>query len=115
MTSGEARGGTKHELDDFLERAERQLIRDYGWIPVWLGVAMIAGGFAHIVMRGEFIFSLTVMIFGSLVFSLGLVLRHRSSRRVLDFARLIAARPEVHIHVDQLHLPNDPHGHDHSH
>lgn len=46
MTSDEAWGRSQRDLDDFMKQVERQLIRDYGWIPVWLGVAMIEAGVA---------------------------------------------------------------------
>ncbi len=47
------------ERFDKLLVGQRSLRTDYGKIPVYVGVAMMLGGFLHIVVTGEFSFSLT--------------------------------------------------------
>jgi hypothetical protein len=64
-------------LDSLLSRLQERLSRDYTHIPIAIGTLMVLGGFLHIYFRGEFIFSLTALIWGALILSLTLFFRYR--------------------------------------
>ncbi len=72
-------------LDQLLSRLQDRLSRDYTNIPITIGTLMVIGGFVHIFFRGEFIFSLTALIWGALIVSLTLYFRHRITEHLTKF------------------------------
>jgi hypothetical protein len=67
-------------LNQLISRLQDRLSRDYTNIPITIGILMITGAFLHIFLRGEFIFSLTAMVWGSIILSLTLFFRYRITR-----------------------------------
>ena len=72
-------------LDELITRLHDRLARDYTNIPIIISSCMIVGGFLHIYFNDEFIFSLTAMIWGALIFSLTLFFRYRISGNLTKF------------------------------
>lgn len=72
-------------LDQLITRLHDRLARDYTHIPIIISTCMIIGGFLHISFKEEFIFSLTAMIWGALIFSLTLIFRYRISQNLTKF------------------------------
>ncbi|MBT3606484.1 MAG: hypothetical protein HOE48_08990 [Candidatus Latescibacteria bacterium] len=73
-------------LDQLISRLHDRLSRDYTNIPIVISSCMIIGGFLHIYFKNEFIFSLTAMIWGALIFALTLFFRHRISQNLTKFS-----------------------------
>ena len=79
----------EQRIDRLLEEGQSRLGRDYGAIPVYVGIAMMLGGFLHIMVLGEFSFSLTAMVWGSIILTVGLILRNKAGSRHLEYGRLL--------------------------
>lgn len=76
-------------INRLLEEGQRSLRTDYGKIPLYVGVAMMLGGFLHIMVTGEFSFSLTALVWGSIILTIGLLLRYKSATRQVDYGHLL--------------------------
>ena len=76
-------------INRLLEEGQRSLRTDYGKIPIYVGVAMMLGGFLHIMVTGEFSFSLTAMVWGSIILTVGLLLRYKAATRQVDYGCLL--------------------------
>ncbi|MFT5368584.1 MAG: hypothetical protein ACI8V2_003550 [Candidatus Latescibacterota bacterium] len=72
-------------LNQLISRLQDRLSRDYTNIPITIGILMITGAFLHIFLRGEFIFSLTAMVWGSIILSLTLFFRYRITGHLTRF------------------------------
>jgi len=72
-------------LDELLSRLQDRLARDYTNIPIIIGSCMVLGGFFHIFFKSEFIFSLTAMVWGSIILSLPLFFRYRITGHLTKF------------------------------
>lgn len=76
-------------LDQLLSRLQDRLSRDYTNIPIAIGTLMVIGGFFHVFFRGEFIFSLTALIWGALILSLTLFFRYRINEHLTKFGETL--------------------------
>jgi len=64
-------------LDQLLSRLQNRLAKDYTHIPLAIGTLMVLFSFFHVFFSHAFAFSLTTLIWGSIIISLTLYFRHR--------------------------------------
>jgi hypothetical protein len=74
-------------MDKLLETLQRRLAQNYTHVPMAIGSCMIVGGFLHIWLQGEFAFSLTAMVCGSLIISLALFFHNRVGQNLVVFGQ----------------------------
>lgn len=74
-------------MDILLETLHRRLAQNYIHVPVAIGACMIVGGFVHIWLRSEFVFSLTATVFGALIILLALFFHHRATQNLVVFGQ----------------------------
>ncbi|MDP6036998.1 MAG: hypothetical protein QGG64_00450 [Candidatus Latescibacteria bacterium] len=74
-------------MDKLLETLQGRLAQNYTHVPMAIGACMIAGGFLHIWLRGEFAFSLIAMVWGSIIISLALFFHNRVGQNLVVFGQ----------------------------
>lgn len=76
-------------MDRLLDTLQDKLSRDYMVVPMVIGTGMIVGGFVHIGLQGEFVFSLASMIWGALIVFMGVFFRTRITQNLVVFSQAL--------------------------
>lgn len=90
---------THDRIEAMLEKQQAALQKDYVRIGIALGATMVGLGMVLMIVGIPFAFSLTGMVWGAIVTSLSLILRHRGRRRLVEHTRLIC---ELHERAARL-------------
>jgi len=80
---------THDRIETMLEQQQAALQKDHARIGLVLGATMVVTGMVLMIAGIPFAFSLTGMVWGAIVASLSLILRHRGRRRLIEHTRLM--------------------------